>query len=346
MNIKAGRRVVVVIVLVLGMAGGAWWLTRGVTVVRSALTLHGNVDIRQVALAFNGSGRIDRLLVQEGDAVKRGQLLAVLDGRRLTSAVAQAAAQVTAQQAVVARLTAGSRPEVIRRARADVAAASVEAANARRRYQRFRTLVSDHFVAKQRADDAHAAAIAARARLSAARATLALVVAGPRKEDIIAAQAVLGAARATLALRRRMLADASLYASAAGVIESRILEVGDMASPQRPVYLLALTQPLWIRTYVPEAALGKIRPGMAAEVTTDSFPGKRYRGWVGYISPTAEFTPKSVETPAVRANLVYQVRVFVCAPAGELRLGMPATVILSLTQSAASARRRVGAGCD
>jgi len=343
MSAKAGRLAVAAVVLALGVAGGVWWSARNATVASGRLTIHGNVDIRQVALAFNGSGRIDRLLAQEGDAVKRGQLLAVLDSRRLTSAAAQAAAQVTAQQAVVARLTAGSRPEEIRRARADVAAAGVEAVNAGRRYRRVLALTVDHFVAKQQADDAHAAAIAARARFNAARATLALAVAGPRKEDIAAAKAMLGADRATLALRRRELDDASLYASAAGIVENRILEVGDMASPQRPVYLLALTQPLWVRTYVPESALGKVHSGMAAEVTTDSFPGKRYRGWVGYISPTAEFTPKSVETPAVRANLVYQIRVFVCAPAGELRLGMPATVTLSLlSQPAASARRR----CD
>ena len=114
------------------------------------------------------------------------------------------------------------------------------------------------------------------------------------------------------------------------MIQNRILEPGDMASPQRPVYSLALTDPIWVRTYVGETDLGKLRPGMSAQVSTDSYPGKTYRAWIGYISPTAEFTPKAVETTRVRTDLVYQVRVYVCNPQDELRLGMPATVTIAL----------------
>jgi HlyD family secretion protein len=113
-----------------------------------------------------------------------------------------------------------------------------------------------------------------------------------------------------------------------------------MASPQQPVFTLALTNPVWVRTYVSETDLGKISPGMKAYATTDSFPEKRYEGWIGYISPTAEFTPKSVETREVRTHLVYQVRVYVCNPENELRLGMPATVIVPLNPSA----HRIGGG--
>jgi HlyD family secretion protein len=109
-----------------------------------------------------------------------------------------------------------------------------------------------------------------------------------------------------------------------------------MASPQRPVYTLAMTDPLWVRVYVKESDLGRIRPGMRAEVATDSYPNKRYNAWLGYISPTAEFTPKSVETTEVRSSLVYQVRIFVCNPQGELRLGMPTTVMIALGQPATS----------
>jgi HlyD family secretion protein len=105
-----------------------------------------------------------------------------------------------------------------------------------------------------------------------------------------------------------------------------------MAFPQTPVYTLALTEPLWVRAYVEEPELGRVWPGMRAEVHTDSHPGKSYDGWLGFISPTAEFTPKSVETERVRTDLVYQVRVFVCDPQNELRLGMPAWVTLTLDQ--------------
>ena len=132
-------------------------------------------------------------------------------------------------------------------------------------------------------------------------------------------------------ITERDLADANLYAPTAGVIQNRILEPGDMASPQTPAYTLALTNPVWVRAYVAEPDLGKIHLGMAAAVATDSYPGKVYEGWVGFISPTAEFTPKSVETTEVRTALVYQVHIYVKNPNNELRLGMPATVTIPLT---------------
>ncbi|MEI6108242.1 MAG: efflux RND transporter periplasmic adaptor subunit [Opitutae bacterium] len=166
----------------------------------------------------------------------------------------------------------------------------------------------------------------AQANLTALQKVAEVVVLGPRQEDIAAAQAQLQAAQATLTLTRQELADTKLYAPTNGIIENRILEIGDMAFPKTPVFTLALTDPVWVRTYVPEPDLGKLTPGMSATVTTDSFPGKTYPGWIGYISPTAEFTPKQIETTDLRARLVYQVRVFVPNPDNELKLGMPATV--------------------
>jgi HlyD family secretion protein len=315
-------------------AGGWWWHRHAQRPPDHTLVLHGNVDIRQVEVAFNASGRIARILVQEGDRVKAGQLLAELDLTQLLNAVDQAQAQVGAQQQVVARLKAGSRPEEIRQARANADAARVDARNAESTYRRQQDLVARHFAAQQQADDARAAAESAAARLKAAEEALRLVVLGPREEDVAAAVATLHADQAALAIARRNLEDGSLYAPSDGVIENRVLQPGDMASPQKTVFTLALTQPLWVRAYVPEPDLGKLRIGEVAEVTTDSYPGKRYRAWVGFISPTAEFTPKSVETSEVRTALVYQVRVFVCAPHDELRLGMPATVEVPLDQPA------------
>ena len=113
-----------------------------------------------------------------------------------------------------------------------------------------------------------------------------------------------------------------------------------MTSPSTPVYVIALTNPVWVRAYVPESDLSLLRLGMAADISTDSFPGKIYRGWIGYISPTAEFTPKTVETPDLRAELVYQLRVYACTSAGELRLGMPATVTIDLIQPKRQSKTR------
>jgi HlyD family secretion protein len=318
--------VVLLVTLAAAAAGAWWWQREAPQPLRDVIVLHGNVDIRQVELAFNAAGRIDQVLVHEGDRVQKGQLLAVLDSQRLQRTVELAEAQVAAQREVVARLRAGSRPEEISKAKADAESARVDARNAVRTADRLKELAAQRFVPQQQADDARAAADAAEAKLKSAEEALRLVVLGPRKEDLAAAEALLEANRATLAIAQRDLAEASLYAPVGGVIENRVLEPGDMASPQKAVFTLALAEPLWVRAYVSGPDLGRIRLGSRATVLTDSYPGKRYRAWVGFISPTAEFTPKSVETQEVRTQLVYQVRVFVCAPQDELRLGMPASV--------------------
>lgn len=324
------------IIALASSAAAAWYFANRSTANVDALKLYGNVDIRQVQLSFNASERVAQLLVREGDAVKKGQLLAQLDTERLTSNVDMQQAQLASQQQIVARLEAGSRPEEILKAQADVEAARIDANNAESTYQRIKSLVEQNFVSKQQLDDVRAKSEAAKAKLNSLREVLKLVQIGPRKEDIEAARATLNANRAAVEVARKALADASLYAPDDGVVQGRILEPGDMASPQRPVYTLALTDPIWVRAYVQETALGKLKPGMSAEVSTDSFPGKHYPAWLGYISPTAEFTPKSVETTEVRSGLVYQVRIFVCNSQNELRLGMPATVTIPLGQPPAT----------
>ena len=322
-------RVGLVVILAAGIGAAVWYVYfRPSTGPADRITLYGNVEIRQVELAFNGSGRITALRVEEGDRVEPGQTLAVLDTSRLKHAVDRAEARVAAQQEVVARLEAGAREEEIRKLRAEVAAAETEAENARRTYRRLVPLAAESLASEERTDDARARAEAAEARLTAVREQLNLALAGARKEEIAGARATLEALRAELALARQELDDATLTAPSAGVVRNRILEPGDMASPQRPVLTLALTSPVWVRAYVPETDLGRIAPGMAASVHTDTFPEKSYPAWVGYISPAAEFTPKSVETPEVRTHLVYQVRVMVRNPENELRLGMPATVVI------------------
>jgi HlyD family secretion protein len=324
----------IIVLLIAAAALGGVWLWKSLRHVPSAneLVLYGNVDIRQVQLAFNGSQRIARMLVQEGDKVSKGQMVAILDVQRLKQTVARAEGQVQAQKEVVARLEAGTRPEEIRKARADMESARAEAYNARLNHERLASVAPEGGVSQQQVDNAKAQADSTEGKLKAAQETLNLAIAGPRKEDIAAAKATLKAYEAELAFADRELADAYLYAPADGIIRDRITEPGDMASPQKPVYTLALTNPLWVRAYVAEPDLGKIRLGMIAEVTTDSYPGKRYRAWIGFISPTAEFTPKSVENPQVSTRLVYQVRVYVCNLQNELRLGMPATVTIPLNQ--------------
>jgi HlyD family secretion protein len=241
-------------------------------------------------------------------------------------------AQVAQAQQALLKLETGNRPEEIRKAQADAAVTKTDADNAQRIYQRQLELAKQDFVAKQDVDNAKSAAYAAQAKFNSLHETVRLAMLGPRQEDIAVAKATLQANEASLAIARKDLADAALYSPSDGTIQNRILEVGDMASPQRPVYTLALTNPLWIRTYIAGPELGKVKPGMHVTISTDSYPDKHYQGWIGYISPSAEFTPKSVETTEVRSDLVYQVRVFTCDTRNELRLGMPATVTISLDQ--------------
>jgi HlyD family secretion protein len=322
-----------IVVLAVAIAGGIWWHfgSRGAEE-STRLLLYGNIDIREVDLVFNNSEHIDRLMVQEGDRVHEGQLLAALHRERMQAEVAAAEARVAAQKAVLARLETGSRPEEVRQAQANVTAARAKLVDAQITFERTRKLYREQAASKQALDDAEASLNTARADLKVVEEALALAVEGPRVEDIEEARAMLKADEAQLALAREVLKDTELYAPTDGIIRNRILELGDMATPQTPVFTLALTNPVWVRAYAPETALGKLAPGMSADVSTDSYPDKTYRGWIGFISPTAEFTPKNVETPELRTRLVYQVRIYVCNPQDELRLGMPATVSIPLDQ--------------
>ncbi len=308
------------------------------------LTLYGNVDLREVELAFTLQERVRRVLVEEGDVVHRGDLLAELDPVRLEAALAGREAELEAARQQYLELERGSRPEEIRRTQADLAATHAARREAELSFQRIERLVREKLASPQSLDDARAALDTALARVEAAEASLSLVVVGPRKETVDAARARVRAAEAAVAAARKDLDDSRLLAPANGVVQARILEPGDVAGPLRPVFTLALTDPLWVRAYVSERDLGRVRTGAAAEVLTDSFPGKVYPGRVGYISPSAEFTPKSVQTSDVRSSLVYQVRVLVPEPGGELRLGMPATVRIPLGSSAEAADRASAAG--
>lgn len=288
--------------------------------------IYGNVDIREVQLAFYATGRIAKLLVDEGDAVDKGQLLAELEPSRYQHTLKKIQEEMAAQKELLAKLTSGSRPQEKEAARAAVNAAEARLGLADITLKRAKELSRTKFVPQQRFDDARAAFKAAQAELDAAEQKLSLVLEGPRREDIRRASRKLAALEAALALAAEQLADTKLYSPTPGIIQNRILEPGAMAFPSAPVFSLALTEPLWIRAYIPEPRLGQIRKGMNVEVTTDSFPGKMYHGWVGFISPVAEFTPKAVQTTELRTKLVYRARCFVCDSNGELRLGMPVTV--------------------
>jgi HlyD family secretion protein len=328
------KKLLPIVLIAIAAAGAAWWLAHR-RAPGDEIVLYGNVDLREVDLAFNDSQRIVKVLVQEGDRVRKGQVLAQLDTGRLTPQLEEAEARADSQAAVVQRLRNGSRPQEVAQARANLALAQADAGQARSNYLRVAEVFqssSGRAVSRQDLDNAKAQWDVAQAKVAVSRKALELSVIGPRKEDIAQAQAMLQADRANVALLGQELADASLKAPLDAVVRTRIAEPGDMASPQKAAFILAITDPKWIRAYVSEQDLGRVRPGMAASVRVDSFPDRPFDGWVGFISPEAEFTPKTVETPDLRSSLVYEVRVFVKDPQDDLRLGMPATVHLLLSR--------------
>jgi HlyD family secretion protein len=294
------------------------------------LTLYGNVDVRQVDLAFNASGRLQQLHKEEGDAVKAGETVAVMEADTYRDAVALARARLDAQRAVVDRLEAGSRPEEVARDRAQVDANRAAVADAELLLKRRTELVASGNVSRQLYDEAKNAYDSARARLDLSQQVSRLTELGPRREDIEQAKALVRSEDSIVSLAERRLADTVLKSPADGIVLSRIVEPGAMVSPANPIFTVSLVDKVWVRTYVSEPDLGRIRPGMAVTVVTDTDPTRPYEGWIGFISPTAEFTPKTVETTELRTQLVYRLRVFIKTPDDRLRQGMPVTVRVPL----------------
>lgn len=322
------QRILAGIGIVAAVAAAAGWLfldPRG-DGRDGALVLYGNVDVRTLDLAFQVEGRLAEMAVDEGDRVTAGQRVAALDTGYFQDTLRIAEGRVAAQQAQLAKLEAGMRPEEIGQARADVERLEAMAANARKKYERQVALPLDSTVSRQTLDNARAEFRQSEAMLRQARESLKLAEEGYRAEDIAAQRAQLSAEQALRDLARRRLADAELTAPSDGVVLTRVHEPGAVLLPGAPVYSVALTEPVWVRTYVPETALGRVVPGAEVRVTTDSAPGRSYRGQIGFVSPVAEFTPKTVETPDLRTALVYRVRVIIADPDDVLRQGMPVTV--------------------
>lgn len=323
------RKVVVVVVVLAVVAGGGWlaWsrLEAGAPEV-GRVVLYGHVEIRDAQLSFNESQRVVDVLVDEGESVEPDQVLARLQDDRLRDELAAGRADVDAQAEVVRRLRNGTRPQEIAHARAEVAAAEARLANAQRRAARLEDTAAIGATSRQERDDALAALDVAQADLAARREALDLAEEGPRAEEIAEAEARLRGLQADVALVQTRLNDTVLKAPGPGVIRSRLIEVGEMTGPSRPAFVLALRDPKWVRAYLPEPQLGRVRPGAAAGVRSDSFADRAFSGRVGFISPEAEFTPKNVQTTDLRTQLVYEVRIWVDDPDNELRLGMPVTV--------------------
>lgn len=328
MNKKITGILVLVVVAAAVVLGVRWKKSNGGADTDGTLKIYGAVDIRDADLAFTEQERIAQVLVEEGDRVEAGQVLARLKTDRIEAQIHEVRARIAAQQEVVKRLQTGNRPQEIEQARAQVAAAEAERQNTQRNFDRLLKTSGSGATSQQALDDARSRFDVARAKFDAAEKALSLAIEGPRQEEIAAARKQLEALEAGLSLLGIRLEEMTLTAPAPGMVQSRILEPGETAGPTRPVITLALTDPKWVRAYVPEPYLGRIKQGTKATVQNDSFPEETMEGWIGFISPVAEFTPKTVQTEELRTKLVYEVRVYVRDADDRLRLGMPVTVTI------------------
>ena len=293
-----------------------------------AVRVSGNIEVTDVDVSFRIPGRVQERLVGEGMMVTRGQLVARLDIEDLEGEVRLKEAERRAAEAALRDLLAGSRPQEIGAARATVARADAEAVRLVRDDERAAALYSRGVIAAREYEAAKAASEVARARVKEAREALLLVEEGPRKETIELARARLEQAGEALKLAKVRLGYGSVTAPLSGVVLSENVEAGDYVAPGTPVVTVGDLSNVWLRAYIEETDLGRVKIGQPVTVTTDTYPGKKYTGRVSFIAPQAEFTPKSVQTQKERVKLVYRIKVDIPNSAMELKPGMPADAVI------------------
>ena len=347
-----------------------------------AIRLSGNIETTEVNISFKIPGRVEERLVDEGDKVRKGQVVAKLDKADLEADVAVRRAELLATQAALAELEAGSRPEEINASRAametararwdelkagsrpqEIEAAKAELAAARidqelrqTQLQRDQKLYSQGTITPDQYDQTRAVyktAIErhiqaqkhdslvregprkeqidqAKATFDQAEAQYKLVKEGPRKEVIEQARAKVEQAKASLQVAETRLGYATVTSPLNGVVLSKNTEPGEYVAPGTPVVTIADLNNVWLRAYVDEGDLGtaRVKWGQEADVSTDAYPGKVYKGRISFISSEAEFTPKTVQTEKERVKLVYRIKIDIDNPNGELKPGMPADAVL------------------
>ncbi|HEY1931557.1 MAG TPA: HlyD family efflux transporter periplasmic adaptor subunit [Acetobacteraceae bacterium] len=320
------KRIGLILAALVAAVGIGWLLVARLSATPDSGALYGNVEIRQVDLSFNAEGTVIAMPRHEGDHVKQGDLMAELDPATYQSAAALAEARRDAAKSTLDELLAGTRPEDIDQARANFAAAQASLADAQATFARQRDLAARNVSSQQQLDDARMAMDSAVAKQAQTQAALTEAINGPRIQDIDAARANLRAAQATVDLANTQLARSKLFAPADGIVMTRVIEPGTVVLPAASVYSMALDNEAWIRAFASEPLLARVAPDTEVTIATDG--GQSYKGRIGYVSPAAEFTPKTVETPELRTQLVYRLRIRVENPDSRLRQGMPVTIHL------------------
>ncbi len=288
------------------------------------LKVSGNIEATEVDVSFKLSGRILEIYVQEGDWVEKGKVVARLDDDELRQRVDLARATLKASQVRLEKLLAGSRPEEIREAEANLQQAQFDFENKRIQYERVKTLYEAKVIPRETLDNAETRYKIAKAALEGATEFYKKVKEGPRKEDIEDGKAQVEQALASLRLAETQLGYTVLRSPMTGIVLVKSAERGEVVNPGTSILTIADITNVWLRAYIPETELSRVKWGQEVIVTTDLHPQKEYRGKVSFISSQSEFTPKQIQTEKERVTLVYRIKVDIPNPDHELKPGMPA----------------------
>ncbi len=318
-------------IILKALAGGALLLASSCrSHEKNRLSLSGNIEVIQVEASFRVAGKVLERPVDEGQVVQAGQLLARLDAKDLEQQVAMRHADAATARAALDALLAGSRKEEIEASKAALEQANADLKRLEPDEVRLRDLQQKGILSIRDYEATRALLEAARAKVRQADQQYTLVRIGPRKEDIDQARARFEQAQQALALAQTQLGYATLTAPTSGVILSKNIEPLEYVAPGTSVVTLANLDQVWLRAYLEESDLGRVKVGQKASITTDTYPGKRYEGRVSFISSEAEFTPKSDQTRKERSRLVYRIKIDIRNLAMELKPGMPADADIEL----------------
>jgi len=331
------KRAFLIVIIAVGITGLLYYLfTRGKEENGNYIMVSGNIEATEVDVGFKVSGRIVSRFFEEGDWVDQGKVLARLDDEDLRNRLEVARATLMSAQARLSKLLAGSRPEEIRQAEASLHQAQSDLANKQIQYERMKGLYERGVVAKEAFDNAETSYKIAQAAVRVATENYQLVKEGPRKEDIEDARAQVDQARASVKLNETQLSYATLYSPISGVVLVKSGEIGEVVNPGTSILTMADVENVWLKAYIPETDLSKVKWGQEVTVTTDLRPQKKYRGKISFISSQAEFTPKQIQTEKERVTLVYRIKVDIFNKDHELKPGMPADGQILLERSSFS----------
>jgi HlyD family secretion protein len=320
------KRIVIILapVLTVAIAVTVWLHYRNGNAQSGRIFVSGNIEATEVDLSFRLSGQIKTRPVDEGDRVEKDQVVATLDTDTLVTQKGSLEADLANVRAVLDELEEGTRKEEIEAARATFKGAESRLKNARDEYERYQGLYKEKAISGSMFDARETTYKVAMEDYNNALQRLTELEIGPREQQIRAARARLERARWDLKKLELDIEHSVLTTPVSGVVLVKANEVGEVVLPGATVLTVAAIDEVWLKGYVGEQDLGRVKLGQKAEITTDSYPNKIYPGTVTFISSRAEFTPKNVQTKEERVKQVYRVKVTIKNPDQELKIGMPA----------------------